>query len=821
MDIRISQYILESGICLLVFYGLYYLLLRKETFFQLNRAYLLMAVLVSVLIPLFHLNWPEKTAPITSFQSEEGAVSRDLSAYVPEFVQEWHEGEEKFWEPIEYVQAAPFITLGQILWIIYSLGIVVMSFRFLQKFTHLHRLIRASEKSLKNGYTLVKSKNVQPASFMGYVFWNKEEEDNDMILAHELVHIRQGHSLDILLMECLLILFWFNPLMYWFRNSLKEIHEYIADEQVTRHNSSFDYACLLVQAHKNHYQAHLFNTFHSFIKKRLLMLQNRPSSNWRLMKYLITMPILCTLILLFTMDFSKELPSEIKQPFETAADLSKTLDEIVVVGYQNNANSQSFSEKKESTQFQIKWEDKICNCFPESEKTPNYLKCEGYSIIKSRLVSSKPFELLKNGKPVSIQNLWVRSNATIETEDGGIQTQELNQYEDARPFLKAIPIGYTARFNFDLEKEASFYFHVFVNDEKNSLNLTHQVKIGKEVINVDPMLSMATYSMDLDVYKKLMNRPIKLIMNDGTIKHPKRMDIVVDTRFKSTLRDVTEYRLKDFPAAKLLNEPSYNVELKYFFDEDETADLTIYIKLGGEMGWREGPENWSITWNNQPIKSRFLAVDREDLENYDQGKLIFKLNGKKLKVKSIGLISPDVINGPKENVSTRYFHIPGSKFDETIDLGVEHLLSSKGSLFVSEIEFTNGLIFNGLRIIRINDFDPAALYKEGAPISFRRDKREIYLYNPQYLDLNKLEELSMYSRSRPIFQINGDYYTGKDRSRIFDNLTISSEDQVTLYLPGSTLVKSKLITNSGHIDIQSKNFKGISREYKYRVIGQE
>ncbi len=97
MDIRISQYILESGIGLLVFYGTYYCLLRKETFFQSNRIYLLATALLSVIIPLMHYSWPapesmSSPAPVAQKFAEPQPESPEVFL-APSFVQEWHEAE--------------------------------------------------------------------------------------------------------------------------------------------------------------------------------------------------------------------------------------------------------------------------------------------------------------------------------------------------------------------------------------------------------------------------------------------------------------------------------------------------------------------------------------------------------------------------------------------------------------------------------------------------------------------------------------------------------------------------------------------------------
>jgi len=110
--------------------------------------------------------------------------------------------------------------------------------------------------------------NFPAASFFGYIFWNQQiTDEQQLILEHEKVHIRQWHSLDVLLMEICVIIKWFNPLIYWFRNALKATHEFIADQYVIQQKSNVgEYATLLVNQHKQQVTTPLTNTFYSLTK---------------------------------------------------------------------------------------------------------------------------------------------------------------------------------------------------------------------------------------------------------------------------------------------------------------------------------------------------------------------------------------------------------------------------------------------------------------------------------------------------------------------------------------------------------------------------
>ena len=288
--ISLNQYLLESSICLLSFYAFYHFILRRETFFQLNRFYLLLTPLCSFLIPLLNIEIYKSTIPTpleVFFPIVVGAksVNYQLLKQIEE-------------------SGAFFLSFTQILFIIYLLGVMWMMIRLIRKFWLLIRMIQRGEWYPNQEFTFVHTCEDRPiASFFKYIIGNKSKLKNMpvFVLEHELVHIRQKHSIDLLVMEVWTILKWFNPLIYLFRRSLRLTHEFIADESATRRLPSVhSYASYLVRESKQQYfNRFMVSPFASFTKDRLTMMTKNKGSKVR---FLLSIPLLAGLLTLFSFD---------------------------------------------------------------------------------------------------------------------------------------------------------------------------------------------------------------------------------------------------------------------------------------------------------------------------------------------------------------------------------------------------------------------------------------------------------------------------------------------------------------------------------------
>lgn len=330
------QYIIESAICLSCMYVLYWFALRRETFFQWNRAYLLLAPLAALAIPALHirLEHPETvTAPAPVNIGAAPAV--DLSALVGEA--------QVIPNVVAHTLQQPLgsLTVGEVLqWIYFT----VTAFFLVHLAVQLYRMllfIRRCKRRMVGDFVLTTGPADTPiASFFGFVFWHPGEAsqvERRLLLEHEMVHVRQWHTLDLILMELLIAFQWFNPLLYAYRRSLRTVHEYIADDYVVRRTRQrYAYARLLAsrQIAGNRAQPGLVNTFFSRIQNRLVMLAKHPSHPLNRVKYFLSLPLFAALFILFSFRLVERLPET--QRLHQATNLLETyatgLSEMVVPG---------------------------------------------------------------------------------------------------------------------------------------------------------------------------------------------------------------------------------------------------------------------------------------------------------------------------------------------------------------------------------------------------------------------------------------------------------------------------------------------------------
>jgi len=257
------------NIYLLLFYGFYFLLLRRETFFQLNRIYLISASILSFFIPMIQSNWVKDL-----FITKEVQLTIYSSPLVV-----YH------FKPI--IQDTQ-LTFGDILAAAYLLGMLFLIGRFVWQMIALNKIMNQPAPQT-------------PFSFFKKVKLNAEHENNKVISAHEHVHAQQWHSADVLLIEAVMIVNWFNPIVYLYRYTIKHIHEYIADRQAVKFGTDkSDYALLLVSQTFNAPAHKLVNPFfnHSLLKQRILMLQKNRSKRVALIKYGLSAPLFILMLVL-------------------------------------------------------------------------------------------------------------------------------------------------------------------------------------------------------------------------------------------------------------------------------------------------------------------------------------------------------------------------------------------------------------------------------------------------------------------------------------------------------------------------------------------
>jgi len=316
---NLLYYLAEANIYLAVFYLAYRLFLTKETYYQLTRGYLLFGCVVSFILPVLQIG---------ALKPVQTTVAKTVNYTIPQKAITDYDTRE-FQVPQEIVQAplnvpaikdAPVaksnpevakqpLTPQDYLLYTYLTGAFVLFSILIARLYALFKLIRNAQRIDRGNHQEIYLPDSNAAfSFFNYLFIGTDAQGADTIIRHELVHIRQKHSVDIIFLELLKIVNWFNPFVYLLQNSLKTVHEYIADEQTAAYETNaIAYSSFLVN---NAYGASGSSITHSFLnhnllKKRIIMLNQQRSGSLARLKYLVTLPICAALLCASTLAFSK------------------------------------------------------------------------------------------------------------------------------------------------------------------------------------------------------------------------------------------------------------------------------------------------------------------------------------------------------------------------------------------------------------------------------------------------------------------------------------------------------------------------------------
>lgn len=270
------QYTLECIGFQLAFLIIYDFFLKWETFFQWNRVYLIGTYILSLALPWVKIEALRTTVPEDYYVYPEFL----LNANALEFTAETADN--------------TIINFGWQQGLLYG-GMMVAALYFAYKLIQLYQLSKNGHIEHFPNFTRVVIKNSELAfSFFRSIFLGDKilEREHSSIIKHELVHIEQRHTLDLLFFELMRIVGWFNPLVYVYQNRISELHEFIADAQVPKAERKAHYDLLLSQIFKTQNISFVNQFFKSsLIKKRIVMLQKSKSKRIFQLKYLLLLPL--------------------------------------------------------------------------------------------------------------------------------------------------------------------------------------------------------------------------------------------------------------------------------------------------------------------------------------------------------------------------------------------------------------------------------------------------------------------------------------------------------------------------------------------------
>ncbi|WP_435415478.1 M56 family metallopeptidase [Polaribacter aestuariivivens] len=308
-------YLLKSATCLALLLFFYHFVLEKEKMHNFNRYYLLGSVFFSFLVPLTTFTTYAKPMVVNTVPTtiEDSFFVENTT---PIFIE----------ESIDY---------SQLLLVVYVFICVILLFRFGRNLFKIIKKIRQNEKVNHGKATLVLvNDKILPHTFWNFIFVNKNDYNDGKIEAelftHELTHVIQKHTFDVLFIELLQAIFWINPLFIFLKKAIQLNHEFLADEKViNQYKNPFQYQHLLLNkaAWNNEYYL-ASNLNYSLTKKRLEMMTTQSSKTTVLLKKLAVIPVLVGFIFLFAERVEAQ-EKEKKGEIETISD--KEMNEFVLL----------------------------------------------------------------------------------------------------------------------------------------------------------------------------------------------------------------------------------------------------------------------------------------------------------------------------------------------------------------------------------------------------------------------------------------------------------------------------------------------------------
>ncbi|PXY46965.1 M56 family metallopeptidase [Flavobacterium hydrophilum] len=276
-------YIAKSSGLILLFYCAYYFLLRKETFFNSNRWFLLTGLVTSLILPFLvytKIVWIDPV-PVSTVSYPQNFISQAVE----------QESFEINWN---------YIVLS-----IYCIGFIALIIKFATDFYSLNSVLKGKKIQQQADFKFIDvSENIAPFSYFDYIVYNSSmytEAELENIIEHEKVHSDQNHTIDVLISRVFCVLFWFNPIIWLYKKAILQNLEFIADNEATKKISdkkAYQYTLLKITTHEscvaitNHF-------YQSLIKKRIVMLNKNQSKKRNYWKYYAILPALVAFALLF------------------------------------------------------------------------------------------------------------------------------------------------------------------------------------------------------------------------------------------------------------------------------------------------------------------------------------------------------------------------------------------------------------------------------------------------------------------------------------------------------------------------------------------
>jgi len=449
----------------------YILLLEREKMHQFKRFYLLFGLLFSIVIPFITFEiYVESTAAVAKAMVQPKPFSTAIIA-----------------EKTNY--------LPVILWSVYLIVTVGLLVRFTNNLIKISRKINSNpSEKFQNATLILLTEKVLPHTFLNYIFINKNDYENrkieDELYTHEQTHVTQKHTLDLLLIELMKTVFWFNPLLILYKKAIQLNHEFLADEHVVQsyNNVPFYQNLLLQNASWNNTFYLASNLNYLVTKKRLIMMTKTTSNKMLFFKKLALVPILSGMIYLFCVETIAQQNTTSNSKNGVAANPVKEKDYFKDVRFKYYADSCKDADGTRRGTLTI---DKLYEELTESDKEKFEFSLIVPNAIQKKAPSEVEFKGFKNKEKYAI---WI--------DEKYVPNAKLSEYKASDfAYLRGSSVLKNAR---TTKHPQPFQFSLYTNSyfDKNQMGKQKTKYAGKEIVLWGSSVDKKMNQEDLTTSKK-------------------------------------------------------------------------------------------------------------------------------------------------------------------------------------------------------------------------------------------------------------------------------------------------------------------------------
>ncbi|WPO80435.1 M56 family metallopeptidase [Flavobacterium sp. KACC 22761] len=394
-------FLIKSAIALVAFLAFYHFVLEREKMHQFNRFFLLFAIVFSLIVPFVSYEIV-KEIPVNA--TNQIVVSQPV-------IQMQNVVEETNYKLI-------------FLWSLYAIVTLTLALRFGRNIKNFASKIRRNPAvDFKNSKLILVEEKILPHTFLNYIFINagdfKTQNIEPELYAHELVHVTQKHTLDILFVEFLKTIFWFNPIFLFYKKAIQLNHEFLADQEIVKtYNDVPFYQNLLLNKASGSQTIYLASNLNYLVtKKRLIMMKKRTSKNTAFLKKIAALPVAIGLVFLLCVE-------TIAQEIKTDAGNKKTQNVLSSDKYYANTNfvfknkgntilvEKKYSELTEQEKKLVPPVPSLAKKSPDSQEYEGFKNSENYAVwIDGKHVPNSDLNEYEASNFVSYFNSFVHKNA--------------------------------------------------------------------------------------------------------------------------------------------------------------------------------------------------------------------------------------------------------------------------------------------------------------------------------------------------------------------------------------------------------------------------